>query len=292
MNLPDFKLDNALNELRRTMGAKYIEFTPAASSGILTVEEIERLSKEGIEIPLDEVRVLRDGTLAYKNQRVVVYIRDVKQYRHSVPKEHDLPRFHISHCDKLQEMRANNRYQRYVVATRDSGVFQINLKAQNAVNYQTREERLRVCQYCLGKLNWDDFVLHRQVAHHRNRIVQSFTLQEYFKLYGKTFVEEMPNHTEQTAPLNDYTRDFKEIAERIKIRRNYRCDECGIDLSAHKKFLHAHHKNGIQSDNRESNIGIFCIEHHAEQFSHGHMKSLPDYREFMRLKTRVQFSNL
>src|SRR5438105_4185565 len=151
MKLPDFTLDAALNELRRRMGAELIAFSPPSNSETLTVEEIERLSKEGIEIPLDEVRVLKDGTLAYKNQRVVVYIRDVKQYRHVVPGEQDLPRFHISHCDKLQEMRANNRYQRYVVSTRESGIFQINLKAQTSSRFEAREERLRVCQFCLAK---------------------------------------------------------------------------------------------------------------------------------------------
>src|SRR6185437_6474991 len=110
-----------------------------------------------IEIPLDEVRVLEDGTLAYKNQRVVLYIRDVKQYRRSQPTDADLPRFHVADCDKLKEMRSNNRYERYVVATRDTGVFTINFKPQGAQRFIKSDKQLCVCQLCLRRLDWDNF---------------------------------------------------------------------------------------------------------------------------------------
>jgi hypothetical protein len=90
-------------------------------------------------------------------------------------------------------------------------------------------------------------------------------------------------HTDQTAPENEYTPQFKEISENIKRKRNYRCDKCKVDLSDFRNFLHAHHKNGIQSDDRESNIAILCILHHAEQPYHAHMKQLPEYKKFLQL---------
>lgn len=62
------------------MGAELREFKPPQSEDVLRPEEINRLAREGIEIPLDQVNVLPDGTLAYKNQRVVLYIRDVKHF--------------------------------------------------------------------------------------------------------------------------------------------------------------------------------------------------------------------
>jgi hypothetical protein len=92
VKLPDFTIDKALNELRLAMGAELVVFAGVINGDTLTVEEVERLSREGIDIPLEDVRVLPDGTLAYKNQRVVVYIRDVKQYRNVTPNEDDLPR--------------------------------------------------------------------------------------------------------------------------------------------------------------------------------------------------------
>ena len=271
------------------MGAKLQSFTPRNVWDRLTVEELERLGREGIEIPLDQVRVLDDGTLAYKNQRVVLYIRDVKQYRHSEPSEQDLPRFHVADCDKLQEMRANNRYERYVVATRDTGLFTINLKAQGSQRYVQSDRRLSVCQYCLGRLDWDGFSRFRyqrdrnRSRNQRREIVSLFSLERYFAKFGKTFIGAMPPHTEETAPLNDYNEDFAKVAERIKRKRGYCCDNCRVNLENHRRFLHAHHKNGIQSDDRDDNIAILCILHHAEQPNHDHMKQLPEYREFCRL---------
>jgi hypothetical protein len=284
VKLPDFTLDEALNALRRAMGADLRPFKAAPNADALTPEEIDRLAREGIDIPLDEVRILDDGTLAYKNRRVVVYIRDVKQYRNGPPTEDGLPRYHVTDCDKLQEMRANRRYERYVVATRDTGDFQINLMRNN--RYQQSDQRLNVCQFCLGKLNWNNFNHHRRHKNQRATFVSAFTLAKYFSIYPKTFVLEMPQHTETTAPRNDYTPDFSKIAENIKRMRNYRCESCAVNLSGHKKFLHAHHKNGIQYDNRETNIEILCIQHHAEQPYHMHMKRHPDFWEFMRLRER------
>jgi hypothetical protein len=264
------------------MGAAELRaFEPAVGpTSTLTAAQVEILAREGLEIPLDEVDVLEDGTLAYKNQRVVLYIRDVKQYRQNEP---SLPRFHVSDCDTLQGMRAKNRYERYVVATRDTGVFQIKLMGLNATRYTTSDKSLQVCQNCLIKLNWNEFVIYRYIQARRAEIVSSFTLVSYFEKYGKTFVGGMPSHTEQTAPENTYTADFAKVAEVIKKKRGYRCGKCGIDLSLWKQYLHAHHKNGMQYNNRESNIEILCIEHHAEEPFHGHMKGAA-YKEFLRLK--------
>ena len=282
MKLPDFTQDVSLNALRRAMGAELREFKPPQNEDVLTPEEINRLAREGIEIPLDQVDVLPDGTLAYKNQRVVLYIRDVKQFRNRSPSDDGLPRYHVTDCDKLQEMRANHRYERYVVSTRETGEFQINLMRND--HYQQSDERLKICQFCLGKLNWDNFTVRRQHKRERLTIVRAFTLAKYFSVYPKTFIKVMPQHTDRTAPHNKYAADFGKIAERVKKMRNYRCEKCNVDLSAHRKFLHAHHKNGLQNDNRDNNIEVLCIEHHAEQPYHSHMKQHPDFWEFLRLK--------
>src|SRR5262249_42032075 len=156
MKLPDFTLDPSLNELRKAMGAELHPFEPAPTGDALTPDEINRLAREGIEIPLGEVDILPDGTLAYKDRRVVLYIRDVRQYQSARLSDNDLPRFHVADCETLQGMRANRRYERYVVATRETGEFQINLMHHN--RYEQSDRRLNVCQNCLAKLNWNNFL--------------------------------------------------------------------------------------------------------------------------------------
>ena len=289
MKLPDFKDDAGLNRLRDTMGAPLVEFTSAFSHERLTPGEIERLAREGIEIPLDDVQILDDGTLGYKSQRVVLYIRDVTQYRSHALKDDVLPRFHVAHCDKLQEMRANNRFGRYVVSTRQDGTFVINLKTATEAKHRKSDERLRICQFCLSKLNWDDFAIRRNSKPSRIKIVSEFTLDGFFGRYGKTFVSEEPDHDDKSAPLNEYSPEFARIASEIKRAKGFRCDKCRIDLSGYRRFLHAHHKNGLKSDNRETNIAILCIEDHANETYHGHMKGDPNLMEFKRLKATGVF---
>ena len=50
MKLPDFEVDIELNALRKAMGAELRDYTAAPSSDVLTIDEIERLAGEGIEI--------------------------------------------------------------------------------------------------------------------------------------------------------------------------------------------------------------------------------------------------
>jgi hypothetical protein len=281
MKLPDFSFDAHLNALRERLGAPLRHYEGGKSSGVLTIQEIEILAREGLEIPLGDVNVLEDGTLIYKNRRVVLYIRDVKQYRKAEPDE--LPRFHVSNCDKLQEMRANNRFERYVVATRDTGIFQINLKSYNSVAFEKSDKTLRVCQLCLGKLNWEGF---KQIGSDRTRkrgLVNDFKLVRFFEVYPQNVITHEPQHDAHSAPINDYGPEFRAIADRIKRERGYKCDECGSDLSQYRKFLHAHHKNGLQHDNSDRNITILCVVDHAKQYNHGHVKHTADYKEYARL---------
>jgi hypothetical protein len=281
MRLPDFSVDAQLNSLRERLGAPLRKYEGVRSSGVLTIEEIEILAREGLEIPLGEVNVLEDGTLVYKNRRVVLYIRDVKQYRKAEVDE--LPRFHIANCDKLQEMRANNRFERYVVATRDTGVFQINLKGYNSSAFERSDKTLRVCQLCLSKLNWEGF---KQIGGDRSLrrgFVADFRLTRFFEVYPQNLMTHEPRHDAHSAPLNDYGPEFRMVADRIKRQRGYKCDDCGIDLSKLRRFLHAHHKNGLQHDNSDENIAILCVVDHAKQYNHSHVKHTADYKEYVRL---------
>ena len=283
MKLPDFSSDARLNDLRAAVGAPLRNYEPAAAAGLLTVAEIEILAREGLDIPLQDVTVLDDGTLIYKNRRVVLYIRDVKQYRKAEADE--LPRFHVADCDKLREMRSNNRFERYVVATRDTGVFQINLKSYNSAAFEKSDKALRICQLCLSKLNWEGF---KQIGgdwSRKREAVSNFKLTQFFEAYPRNIMAHEPRHDETSAPLNDYGPEFRLVADRLKRERGYKCDDCGADLSKMRQFLHAHHRNGLQYDNSESNIAILCVLDHAKQPSHGHVRHTTHYREYSRLIT-------
>jgi hypothetical protein len=94
MRLPDFTDDAGLIALRRLMGADAPgSFSPSYRPDKLT------LATDGRDVSIDDVVVLEDDTLSYKDSRVLIYIRDITQFQHWVP------RFHIADCETLQKMK-------------------------------------------------------------------------------------------------------------------------------------------------------------------------------------------
>jgi hypothetical protein len=90
MRLPDFTDDAGLIALRRSMGAVAPgSFFPSYRPDQLTFAELEQLATDGKDVSIDNVAVLEDGTLSYKDSRVLVYIRDVRD-------RHDDPRFELT----------------------------------------------------------------------------------------------------------------------------------------------------------------------------------------------------
>lgn len=280
-----FKLINflempELNKIRHAMGAPLAtDFKATVEISLLDEKSIRLLGVEGIEITdFKDVHPQQDKTLGYKGQRVLVYIRDVNHYQNTT--NPSLPRFHVSFCKKLEEMKNGGRLQRYVVANRDDGYFNININNRGAEWIE-----LDVCQFCLDNLSWKGFSFNKMQAQRRQAIVSEFTINAFFKKYPKTLFTIKPAHNSDTAPVNDYTHDWAEVSERLKREHSYQCQSsvCQLTLLGDdRKYLHVHHINGIKYDNGRSNLKVLCIRCHAKEPYHGHMKLDPEYFEFIR----------
>lgn len=276
MKLPDFHNFEPLNRVKAKMGIPqdaYGNPTVLVCNTILTDDESKKLaSPAGIEIPIGDVQVLSDCTLAYKNSRVLLYIPDATRFE---------PRFHVSNCRTLQEMRRQNRFETYVVSSVTNGLFQVfrngNLKPTN--------QPLSVCQNCLLLLSYNGFQGNMTVVQKR-RMVEFFDLQKFFKMYPQTLHITLPAHTSATAPRNVYPSGFEEISRREREAAGWICQRCELDLSvAHfRRFLHVHHKNGLKYENSKSNLEVLCIACHADEPRHAHMKQFPGYLEFLQTK--------
>jgi hypothetical protein len=275
MKLPNFLHHNFFNSLRAQMGAPLCETLRWQQTFVpIELPDVERLKNQGVEVALNDVEFRKDGTLGYKGHRVLLYIRDVPNYD-----EHGtLPKFHVAYCATLERMRREQRFQRYVVANRDDGKFQVNLMNQPE---RSRVVPLAVCQQCMTALDWNNFSM-AVTRPERLRHVSQFSLTEFFEKYPRDLVSIRPVHTTDSAPLNDYTADWPDISERVKRARQFECEQCARRLVARfARFLHVHHLNGQKFDNVEGNLQVLCIGCHAEQPMHGHMKSQPEYTEFV-----------
>lgn len=279
MNLPNFISFEPLNELRRQMGGAQLGEILAVQLGErLSVEELVQLSKQGIEISPTEIEFLPDGTLAYKGRRIILHIRDVEEYSN---KPKDLPKFHVAHCRTLEQMLQNNRFERYVVATRTDGVFKLKQKKAWERRFTDVDSKLDVCQNCLEQLVWNGFsmLLPRTT---RRAAVAAFSIASYFEKYGSSIFKQVPKYSDQDAPVNEYSPDFAEISNRTRRERGWTCEACGINLSSvgDRQYLHIHHKNGTKSDNSPSNLLALCIACHSRQPGHAHVRYTGALRNF------------
>ena len=261
MNLPtDFP---RLNDLLEQMG---VELRP-----FVAPETRAALVGPGITVTTDNITVAPNGTLEYQGQKVILYIRDVRG---------SLPKYHVVDCQTLRSMRNAGRHKRYVVTRRTDGEFLLNF-SDNLSRDNPETYRLDVCKNCLwGELNLkyltpDAFPL----ADWFNAIDPGYEPPPRDGLYG-------PITTPATGPLSNYPPDWNLRSLQCRERANWECEECSIDLRLQRRFLHAHHRRGIQHNHLED-LRALCVGCHAKQPGHGRMRNLIYYQEFMELYRRI-----
>jgi len=274
--LINFLEDTRLNGLRYEMGAKLIQSSVGSRKvDLLDPDALRRLGQEGIDIDdFSHIKIEHDKTLSYKGKRVVIYIRDVKEYKDN----QSLPKYHFSFCTTLEQMRQNNRWHRYVVANREDGVFVVNFVGDRA---ESKTMRLNVCQNCLALISWDGFS-YALPKPPREVILRAFSLSRFFERFPKDLLSVVPRYTVDTAPLNDYSEDWGLISEGLKRRRGYCCEKCNLQLAgADRMYIHVHHRDGDKTNNTDGNLEVLCIRCHAETPMHSHLKANPQYLSFI-----------
>ena len=287
MKLPDFENFEPFNKLRRAMGGVELgSFSLNYKGKGLTKEELDALFSKGIDVDFKDITKLDDGTLAYKDKRVLVYIRDIGDYsmhykRHTSDVE-SLPKFHVSWCRALSEKHDKNQFGRYVVSQNVNGDFAVCVISGNKVVRQSTE-RLRICKNCLEIIGWEEYSRTMQ-PDQKTQIVSKFLIPDFFEKYPRELVHRKPEHSDLTSPLNMYSEDFGEIGTRLKEKLNWECQGCNRNLGEKhlRKYLHVHHINSQKNDNRGDNLKALCLKCHAEEDGHGHMKN-ERYREFLKI---------
>ena len=126
----------------------------------------------------------------------------------------------------------------------------------------------------MGNLNYNNFNSNRAEA------FETFELNEFFIRFSCSPIKRVPLETNRTAPVNVYPVDWNQKSIQFKNSANWKCEECKIDLSDNKRFLHSHHKDGNAFDCRPSNLKALCVRCHSNQHNHSHLKKNRQYKEY------------
>lgn len=167
------------------------------------------------------------------------------------------------------------RGSRYVKTSRDDGFFPVIIQNSQTNSYREVIIPLDLCRYCM------------QMLQQRGMYFIPFTLKEFYK----RFQPEIPEYFEREETrfvMEQYAPDHQEVAKKYKEKAHYTCGRCGVNCSDYPYLLHLHHKDGRGQNNRGYNLRVLCLECHAEQPLHEHMKDDCNYEENVALLHRLQ----
>ncbi|ADJ27697.1 HNH endonuclease [Nitrosococcus watsonii] len=271
---------SALHAAVRRMGAEPVAFSLERQAKPL--DSIDIKLEEGIALPLNEVEI-HNGLLSYQGRQVLLYIQDhgnrIKKLLEEGSKGN---KFHVADCKTLKNMKTKGRFERYVVTNSLEGKFYVFGKDRYTRQKIEGRAQLQVCQNCLETLNY------KGARHGRaHEIVQTFDIQEFFSTYS-SFFSHLPQRQAGQGNQEDYTADWDEASRQYRASKNYTCERCQLDLNTHKRLLHSHHRNGVKSQNQESNLMALCAACHRQQPHHGHLYISPEDRQTLNRLRREQ----
>ena len=267
MKLPDYTKSIKWVELRELMGVKTIKSYNTKFKKKDYTKPV--LKKEGVDLNTEkdfkEITNVVDGTFEDKEtgRKLAVYIKEWRGSYNGQPK--DLPRFHLTNCSTLKQMRAAKRFHlRYVKTDRVDGMFSV-IDTTSSIKGE-KDRKLRLCVFCLRNLPKKYKVVRNDIESARR-----FDITDYFKENNKiesTLMNRLPSTYSKDYIPKPRPKNISRISSSYREKKNWTCEMCNARYFTNKRGLHTHHKDGDPSNNKESNLMALCKSCHDQQPGH------------------------
>ena len=186
-----------------------------------------------------------------------------------------VPNFHFMKCSDILDKEQTGWIKTYRFTHNLSGSFYVYNK------YKALFERqfIRPCEKCLSE--WNNGQGYKNYSNvneeEKNKIISSFNIIDFFDSCDENRPEliELYKLMENNKVWlgsdidNKYPENWKFISRMYRIANRYRCESCGVDLTAyahsttHGDLLVVHHINGSHPDVASKNMIVLCKECHS-----------------------------
>lgn len=219
---------------------------PAEEELPLVLPEPER-KRVSVTIGIDELEspINRGGLLCYDGSQVLLYIREQGARVDMIADKPAVgPKYHVAECSTLREMRARNRFGRYVATNDLSGRFEIT--GIGVSGARKVDVPLNICKNCLRHLNYQDYC---GGPGKRRSVFDGFSLPTFFATYSTIF-SSLPAGAELIRP----GRPANAVGELARIGA-LTCAECEVRLPVQLELIAS---VPVDSSNAERPLCIDC----------------------------------
>jgi hypothetical protein len=183
-------------------------------------------------------------------------------------------KYHVLWCGAVEMWR--NRLRK---TNRDDGKFTYPLFWRDGSEYmpglRDGGRALLMCRICAKMLETQGVKANIHTFNVRDFLTRQRIGTSFERIGFTSDFDEIPNV---------YSDDWGKISRQFKEMRNWACERCFIELSAHKKYLHSHHRDHHKANNCVFNLQALCIMCHANEHpGNRELNGSPDLIEFKKV---------